>query len=238
MLKAKHYKSKFVLISMKIQRTIHDGIFQIRERRALFTQNLTPKKTFFCEKTIVENNLEYRYFDSRRSKLAAAVLKGISRLPLRKGQSVLYLGASHGYTSSFVSDIVGKNGFVFCLDFAPRVVRDLVFVCEQRENMTPLLEDAFHPERYAKNISKVDLIYQDIAQKNQVQILVKNAEMFLKPKGYALLALKSRSVDVTKNPRDIFTSVEFELKKKFRIIDKKRLEPYERDHAFYVLQLI
>ena len=54
-------------------------------------------------------------------------------MPIKQNENILYLGASHGYTPSFVSDIVGNNGLVFCLDFAPRVVRDLYMICEERK---------------------------------------------------------------------------------------------------------
>lgn len=179
--------------------------------------------------------MEYRVFDSRRSKLAAAVMKGVSFLPFRKNQNILYLGASHGFTSSFISDII-EGGVIFCIDFAPRVVRDLVLLCEERENMIPLLENASKPDSYASRISRVDVIYQDVAQKNQVEILLKNIR-FLKPRGYVLLAIKSRSINVIEEPSRIFSDVEKELKKRFKIVDRKRLEPLEKDHCFYVLQL-
>ena len=66
---------------------------------------------------------------------------------------------------------------------------------------------------------------------------MKNADEFLKNGGYAVFAVKSRSIDVTKEPRTIFAKVENELKKHFKIIDKKRLEPFEKDHMLFVLKL-
>ena len=106
---------------------------------------------------------------------------------MRKDNIILYLGAASGTTVSHVSDIVGADGFIFALDFAPRVVRDLVYVCEKRKNITPLLENAHHPEEYKDRVTKVDVLYQDIAQRDQVEIFLKNIEAFLKKGGYALL---------------------------------------------------
>ena len=122
---------------------------------------------------------------------------------------------------------------MFCLDFAPRVVRDLLFICEDRENMLPILADANKPDTYKNRISEVDVIYQDIAQKNQVEILFKNLQ-FLKPRGYALIAIKSRSIDVTKQPQRIYREVEEQLKEKLKIIDKKELDPFQKDHAMFI----
>lgn len=218
---------------MKLEKSKYQGIYllQKNKRKLLLTKNLTPEITFFNENTIEE----YRVFDPFRSKLAAALIKKISLIPIKKDSKILYLGAAHGYTSSYISDIVGKQGILFCLDFAARVVRDLLFVCEKRENMIPILASANKPETYKDRITKVDLIYQDIAQKNQVDILLKNLQ-FLKPKGYVLLAIKARSIDVTKLPKKIYKIVEEQLKPKLKIIDKKELDPFEKDHCFFVCQ--
>ncbi len=49
-----------------------------------------------------------------------------------------------------------------------------------------------------------------------------------------MIAVKSRSIDVTRNPRQIFEEVRKKLEKKLKIIDFKTLEPFERDHGFFV----
>lgn len=221
---------------MKIENSKYEEIYFINldNKRLLATKNSTPSKTFFKERLFKETDSEYREFDPRRSKLAAAVIKKISFIPINKNSKILYLGASHGYTPSFVSDIA-FNGIIFCLDFAPRVVRDLYFVCEERKNMIPILADANKPESYQNRITNVDILYQDIAQRNQVDILFKNLR-FLNPKGYVLFAVKARSIDVTQNPTKIFKIVEERLKEKLKIIDKKDLSPFEKDHMIFVCQ--
>jgi len=118
-------------------------IFEVYEerrgkRRAIYTKSFAPGTDVYGEKKVKKGGSEYREWDSYRSKLAAAIMKGCPNIFIRKGDIVLYLGAASGTTASHVSDIVNKEGFVFALDFAPRVVRDLVFVCEQRNNMAPL----------------------------------------------------------------------------------------------------
>ena len=222
---------------MEIEKTKYDGIYYIKlnNKRLLATNNLTPSKNFFNERLFKIKNEEYREFDPSRSKLAAGIAKNISFLPIRQNQKILYLGASHGYTSSYISDLIGKNGIVFCLDFAHRVVRDLVLVCEERQNMIPILADANKPESYKNRITNVDLIYQDVAQRNQVEILFKNL-IFLKDKGFSIIAIKSKSIDSTKRSEKIFVEVEEELKKKLKIIDKRRLDPFERDHMLFICQ--
>ncbi|MEM3374714.1 MAG: fibrillarin-like rRNA/tRNA 2'-O-methyltransferase [Candidatus Woesearchaeota archaeon] len=203
-------------------------------RIKLFTKNLTPGLKFFDENIEREAQNEYRYWDPKRSKLAAALMKEISQIGIKEGNKILYLGASHGYTPSFLSDIIGENGFIFALDFAPRVVRDLVFLCEKRKNITPILADANQPETYKHRITKVDIVYMDVAQRNQAEIFLKNCDLFLKENGFALLAVKSRSIDITKKPKEIYSLIRQELEKKLNVVDYRTLDPFEADHAFFV----
>ncbi|MFP4567823.1 MAG: fibrillarin-like rRNA/tRNA 2'-O-methyltransferase [Candidatus Woesearchaeota archaeon] len=211
-----------------------------RERRGkkinLYTKSMVSGKKFFAEKTIKYQGEEYREINPERSKLGAAIFKGLSQTGIKEGSTVLYLGASHGYTPSFISDIVGLDGFVFCLDFAPRVLRDLVFVCEARENMAPLLENALMPEEYKDKVPQVDVVYQDIAQRDQIGIFLSNCDTFLKPGGFGLFAVKPRSIDVTRKPKDIFREIRAKLEEKLTIVDYKELDPYEVDHAFFVVK--
>lgn len=211
-------------------------IFEIYEdnKKRLYTINLTPGRKYFDEELVRYQGKEFRFFDPRRSKLAATILKGSPNIGFRKGDVVLYLGCSHGYTTSFVSDIVGKDGFIFAVDFAPRVMRDMVFIAEDRKNIAPILADANRPKTYADKISQVDVIYQDVAQRNQEQIFLKNIELFLKKGGYALLAVKARSIDVTKKSKQIFNKIRQELEKEITIIDYRDLEPYQIDHCMFV----
>ncbi len=207
--------------------------------KKILTKNLTPGKQFFDEELITDGKTEYRVLDPRRSKLGAAVAKGLHRSGFKKGSLVLYLGASHGLTPSYVSDIVGEDGFVICLDFAPRVVRDLVFVCEDRENMAPLLADAGKPEDFADKIpGEVDVVYQDLAQKKQLEIFIANCDRFLKSGGHGLLAIKARSMDVTKHPKELFKQIkkQIEQHKDYTLSDYRELDPFEKDHAFFVVK--
>jgi len=215
-----------------IEHKLLKGIFV--DGRNIFTKNLVRGMSHFGEELRVVNNVEYRYFDPRRSKLAAAIMNGVSQIGIKEGSVILYLGASHGYTVSFISDIVGKNGFIFAVDSSPRVVRDLVDVCEKRRNIAPLLFDANIPQRYIHLLTEVDVVYQDIAQRNQVEIFLKNCRMFLKNGGFAIIAIKSRSIDVAKNPIKVFEKARKEIEKEMIVVDYRILNPFQKDHAFLV----
>jgi len=187
----------------------------------------------YGETLVKDSNNEYRTWDPHRSKLAAAILRNLDSLPIQAGKSVLYLGAASGTTASHVSDIVDESGRVYCVEFAQRSMRELIdTLCEHRSNVYPILADARLPEKYRTLVGRVDVVYCDIAQPEQAKILADNADLFLKPNGSALIAIKSRSVDVTMNPSDVFRQETEILKKRgFEVRQSVRLEPYEKDHA-------
>ena len=213
-------------------------IFEVYEsqgkKKQLYTLNIVPGSNVYGERLVKENGSEYREWDASKSKLAAAILKGSPNVGIRKNDAVLYLGSASGTTVSHVSDIVGNNGLIFAVDLAPRVMRDLIFLCYKRKNIAPILADANKTDILKERISAVDIIYQDVAQKNQVEIFLKNISLFLKDSGYALLAVKARSIDVTRQPNQIFKDVREKLEKELAIIDYRELEPFQKDHCMLV----
>jgi len=214
----------------------YEGVFWVTLQdgpKRLATKNLAPGVAVYGEALVSDGEIEYRTWDAYRSKLAAAILRNISNLPLKEGSKVLYLGSASGTTASHVSDIVGREGRVFCVEFAQRSMRELIdTLCQHRSNVYPVLSDARMPEKYKMLVSPVDLIYCDIAQQQQAKILADNADVFLKREGALMIAIKSRSVDVTMEPVDVFRQEISVLKqRKFEILQTIRLEPYEQDHA-------
>ena len=211
--------------------TLEDGA------RKLATKNLAPTISVYGESLVREGEVEYRTWDAYRSKLAAAILKNINTLPLRRGKAVLYLGSASGTTASHVSDILEDEGRVYCVEFAQRSMRELIdTVCGSRTNVYPILADARLPEAYRALVSPVDVIYSDVAQPEQAKILADNADLFLKPKGSVIIAIKSRSVDVTMEPTDVFKQeITILENRNFTLVQAVRLEPYEKDHALVLL---
>ncbi len=206
-----------------------DGVFFVQG--SIATKGLSSKRVY-GEKIISG----YRQWDKTRSKLAAYLTKGGKYLPIKEGSTVLYLGAGSGTTPSHVSDLVGESGIVFCVEFAKRSMQDLIHVCEDRKNMVPLLADANQPSQYKEIVEKVDVIYQDVAQPNQVEIFLKNAREFLEDNGYGILMLKSRSVDVTLEPEQIYAQAQSDLEKEFEVLEVRKLDPEQTDHAAFILK--
>lgn len=168
----------------------------------------------------------WRCWDAGRSKLGAMIELGIE-IDLSGGESVLYLGAASGTTVSHVADFAGPT---YAIEFAPRPVRDLIGVAEDRPNLFPLLKDARKPGSYAHIVERdLDLLVQDVATRGQAAVAVDNAQ-FLADDGLLCIAIKARSEDVTADPQTVFTEVREELATTYEIVDSHRLEPYHDDH--------
>ncbi|MEM3586193.1 MAG: fibrillarin-like rRNA/tRNA 2'-O-methyltransferase [Candidatus Jordarchaeaceae archaeon] len=200
--------------------------------KRLATRNISPGFQVYGEKLVNYGGKEYRLWEPYRSKLAASIIKKINEMPIEEGSKVLYLGSASGTTASHVADIVGKNGTVFCVEFSPRVMRELVRVCEVKKNMVPILADARFPEKYRMLVEQVDTVYSDVAQPEQAKLLADNSEMFLKSGGYTLLVIKAQSIDVTKEPSEVFKEeTQILTKRGFEILQVVNLEPFDKAHA-------
>jgi fibrillarin-like pre-rRNA processing protein len=211
-------------------------LFEIyQDKRRIYTKSLV-KGALFEDRISREGGEEFREFDPRRSKLSASIVKGCTNIGIRKGDVVLYLGVSHGYTASHISDVIGEEGLLFGIDLAPRVMRDFVFLCEKRKNLVPILASANHTEEYVDKVCQADIVYQDIAQKNQAEMFIKNCNLFLKKGGYGLLAVKARSIDVKRKPKQLFVEIRQQLEKEFTVIDYKILDPFEKDHCMIIIK--
>ncbi len=132
-----------------------------------------------------------------------------------------------------MSDLVGPKGRVYCIEFAQRSFRELVNnVCQQRPNTTPILEDARFPGKYRNIVPQVDTVYSDVAQPDQGRIIADNLDVFLNKPGGFLLCVKSRSIDVTKDPSRVFDEQAKVLEQRgYKVAEMTRLDPYEMDHC-------
>ena len=206
----------------------------LSERGRLYTVSSCPGKRVYGERLVRHGDTELREWDPRRSKLGAYLSVGGRVFPFTVGSRVLYLGASSGTTASHVADVC-SDGKVYCVEFAQRMFRDLVKTCEDRPQMIPILGDATKPGEYSVFTDGVDVVYQDVAQKKQADIICDNMDAFNAE--YGMVAVKARSEDVTSAPERIFEEAEARIRKRgYRILDARSLEPYEKAHEMIVFE--
>jgi fibrillarin-like pre-rRNA processing protein len=212
------------------------NVYISQDENKIYSKNIVPGNRVYGEDLVEHEGTEFRHWNPYRSKLSAFILKGTKVLNLVETNRVLYLGASSGTTASHVSDILRK-GVVYCVEFSERPFRDLVKLCENRSNMVPILSNARKPAEYRAILENVDWLYQDISQRDQVEIFIQNVKMFLKSGGYGIIMVKSRSIDVNKSPKLIYQRVQDKLDMEdFKVMDQKVLEPFQKDHAAFVIQ--
>ncbi len=204
------------------------------EKGRLYTKSYDPGRRVYSERLVSVAGSEYREWNPSRSKLAAYLATGGVSYPLNRGSKVLYLGAANGTTVSHVSDIV-CDGTVYAVEFSPRSFRDLVRMSETRKNVNPLLADATNPSEYSFAVDKVDVVYSDVAQKNQADILADNMDMY--GARFGMLCIKARSEDVAAKPEEVFEMSKRRLQERgLKVHEMRSLEPYEKDHVMIVAE--
>ncbi|MFQ5920907.1 MAG: fibrillarin-like rRNA/tRNA 2'-O-methyltransferase [Nitrososphaerales archaeon] len=213
---------------------------QVNGEKRICTENLSKGVDVYGERLIKVHRSEYRVWDPFRSKLAAAIINGLKHIPIRYRGKVLYLGASTGTTVSHVSDIVGNSGLVFAVESAPRVARELIErVAKHRANVIPIIEDARKPSAYFSVSGSADVVYCDIAQPDQTEIAIANCKAYLKSNGYLLLVIKTRSIDVTKEPQDVVSEEVSKLRSsRFDVEQIINLKPFDKDHAMVLARYL
>jgi len=208
---------------------------QVEGEKKLATQNLVPGNQVYNEKLVQHKGSEYRIWNPFRSKLAAAIMNDLKNFPFNQKSDVLYLGVSTGTTISHISDIVNQGGTIFGIEHASRVARDFLDrVASHRKNIVPIIQDARRPEEFFSVYKKVDIVYVDIAQPDQTNIAIENCRLYLKSGGYLFLVIKTRSIDVVKDPKMVIKDEIKKLETLFEIKQTIDLHPYDKDHAMVI----
>jgi len=206
-----------------------DGVY--RDGRDLFTVNRTPGSKVYGETLATVDGVEYRRWDPFRSKLAALLLKGAPANALGRPRTVLYLGASHGTTVSHLSDL-WPEATIFAIEKSPTSFAPLLALARRRPGLVPILADAQLPERYQADVGPVELLYQDIAQRDQAGIFVENARACLAPGGHGILMLKVRSVTQQRPTATVVREARTALSgARLTVTFETPLGPFSREHV-------
>ena len=165
------------------------------------------------------------------SKLAAYVLGNGRNWPFKRESKILYLGAAEGNTVNFLSDI-SIEGRIIAIDISRMSMIELVTLAEQKKNIIPFLGDAHFPEKYRNHAGNPDIIYQDIAQADQVNIFIRNYKYF-KPK-CGFLMIKSYSIPGKES--EIHSETEKLLKQNFTTFEVVNISKWAKGHRAYYIE--
>jgi len=214
-----------------------DEVWKVKGMRGIkfATRNMVPGKSVYGERLFKVNGVEYRAWEHKKSKLASGMVTNIRIPSITPGSKVLYLGASAGTTVSHVSDIVGEDGIVYAIEFAPRPGRDLYKLAEDRHNIVPIIADARYPQEYTHLVDQADCLYCDVAQPTQSELFLENANAFLRKGGQGYIAVKTRSITQQGSPKSVFDKQVHKLERGgFDTIKTTNIGKIHRDHYVYL----
>ncbi len=203
------------------------------DRPTFWTRALGNPPEVYGERLRFRDDATWRAIDPTRSKLGAAMCRGLREVPLTPGGKVLYLGGASGTTASHMADLVGRRGGVYVVEKSPRPFQRLLDVAGRWPNLFPILADAHDPRTYLPWVPPVDALYLDIAQPDQVEIALEHARLFLRRGGGLLFALKVPSL--RRKEGGAGDPAEQALRGITRVFETDpplRLEPFHRGHIF------
>ena len=216
------------------------------EGRNVWTVNANPGVAVRGESLRKFRGVEHRRWDPNRSKLGAGLLRTRNDPTLllpNAGSTVLYLGAGHGTTISHLHDHLcgAKNRFsgrLVAVDLAPRCLRDLTYLAEHRPGLVPVLGDARKFDAWGVLIpSRVNWLFQDVAQAGQVDIFLSAVRRFLSQDGIGLLSLKAASERHNDGgDEDIFAAAIAQLSSEVELLEHINLTGFEDQHALFVVR--
>ncbi|KAL6554078.1 hypothetical protein OROMI_019751 [Orobanche minor] len=172
-----------------------------------------------------DTEVEYRLWNPLRSKLAAAIMCGLSNICVKPGSRVLCLGDVCGNTISHLCDLVGWLGL------CSGVVRCCYKHSEEGSNVVPIFEDYLAYWKYRMVVGMVDVIFADIDFPRKVKYIALTARFYLRAGGHYMIYTRANNIDSTS--QDPFAD-HFQLQREFKPIELVRLEPIERDHVMVV----
>ena len=209
-----------------MRRARYDGVYT--DGRNFYTLS-KDRESVYGEKIVRGKGGVYHLWNPRRSKLAASMNLRLKTFPFR-GSKVLYLGASTGTTVSHVSDLASV---VWAVELSPVSMHKLLSLAERRKNIIPILEDARNVNFLSLFVAAPDVLYQDISQRDQVDIFLKNMEHFSPSWGFIML--KTRTIDMRLPPKEVMRQSKKKIEEHYDIKEVLNLSRFQKGHYAFVV---
>ena len=232
-------------------------IFQIQigNEEQLATKNMVKGVKTRKEKIVIVNDEEFLEWNPYKSKLAAAIRSGLQILPIIKNSKVVCINPLEESTILHISNIVGSGGSVFVIDVNKNKKSFLNKLVNTHKNIIPIYDTVDELSFSSSITGKVDALYVDITEAEQIKQIVDKCELLLKNEGFLMLVAKKDGDAILEN--DIvgwmaeqraglnkIREMTAKLKSQFEIIQEINLgvnyetEPYHRLHAFILAQYL
>ena len=232
-------------------------IFQIQigNEEQLVTKNMVKGTKTRKERIKIVNDEEFLEWSPYKSKLAAAIRSGLQILPIIKNSKVVCINLLEESTILHISNIVGSNGSVFVIDINKNKKSFLNKLVDTHKNIIPIYDTVDELSFSSSITGKVDALYVDLPESEQIEQIVRNYGSLLKNEGFLMLVAKKDSDAILEN--DIvgwmaeqraglnkIREITAKLKSQFEIIQEINLginyamEPYHKLHAFILAQYL
>ena len=232
-------------------------IFQIQigNEEQLATKNIVKGTKTRKEKIVIVNNEEFLEWNPYKSKLAAAIRSGLQILPIIKNSKVVCINLPEESTILHISNIVGSGGSVFIIDVNKNKKSFLNKLVNTHKNIIPIYDTVDELSFSSSITGKVDALYVDIPESEQIETIVEKYGSLLKNEGFLMLVAKKDDNAIIENDiagwmaeqraglnkiREITTK----LKSQFEIIQEINLglnygmRPYHKFYAFILAQYL
>ena len=232
-------------------------IFQIQigNEEQLATKNMVKGTKTRKEKIVIVNNEEFLEWNPYKSKLAAAIRNGLQILPIIKNSKVVCINLPEESTILHISNIVGSGGSVFVIDVNKNKKSFLNKLVNTHKNIIPIYDKVDELSFFSSITGKVDALYVDIPESEQIETIVEKYGSLLKNEGFLMLIAKKDDNAIIENDiagwmaeqraglnkiREITTK----LKSQFEIIQEINLginyaaKPYHKFYTFILAQFL
>ena len=232
-------------------------IFQIQigDKEQLATKNIVEGTKTHKEKIVIVNDEEFLEWNPYKSKLAAAIRNGLQILPIIKNSKVVCINPLEESTILHISNIVGSEGSVFVIDVDKNKKSFLNKLVNTHKNIIPIYDTVDELSFSSSITGKVDALYVDIPESEQIETIVEKYRSLLKNEGFLMLIAKKDDNAIIENDiagwmaeqraglnkiREITTK----LKSQFEIIQEINLginyaaKPYHKFYTFILAQFL
>ena len=231
-------------------------IFQIQigNEEQLATKNMVKGTKTRKEKIVIVNNEEFLEWNPYKSKFAAAIRSGLQILPIIKNSKVVCINLPEESTMLHISNIVGSGGSVFVIDVNKNKKSFLNKLVNTHKNIIPIYDTVDELSFSSSITGKVDALYVDIPESEQIEQIVEKYGSLLKNEGFLMFVTKKDDAilddDIVgwmaeqraglNKIREITTK----LKSQFEIIQEINLglnygmRPYHKFYAFILAQYL
>ena len=231
-------------------------IFQIQigNEEQLATKNMVKGTKTRKEKIVIVNNEEFLEWNPYKSKLAAAIRNGLQILPIIKNSKVVCINLPEESTILHISNIVGSGGSVFVIDVNKNKKSFLNKLVNTHKNIIPIYDTVDELSFSSSITGKVDALYVDIPESEQIEQIVEKYGSLLKNEGFLMLVTKKDDAILENDivgwmaeqraGLNKIREITAKLKSQFEIIQEINLginyamEPYHKLHAFILAQYL